>query len=240
MKRDRLITGGALAVALAAGGIANGEIFLVDVGQTQNLSSGPALTASPDGNGNTWNNFTPGTFIRLVDTDGNLSGTSVPGLGIGFGATTGVGTNGSLTPGGPETPDAALGNLAVASATQDYGFTQGTMSFRLSELDSGLFYTFTLFGARATGSDRITEYTVTGGNGSQSGTLNTSTNTSGTVVLTDLTADANGVITIDVSVLSGGFGYLNAFSIETRAIPAPGAFAAVLGAGVVAARRRRK
>ena len=125
--------------------------------------------------------------------------------------------------------------LAVASATQDYVFTQSTMSFTIGNLDENLLYSITLFGARATGSDRITEYEI----GGSAQTLNTSTNTTTTIVFSGLAADANGQIILDVSVVSGGFAYLNALSIESRPVPAPGAAAALIGLGGLAARRRR-
>ncbi|MEO1534204.1 MAG: hypothetical protein AAFS11_01395 [Planctomycetota bacterium] len=224
-----------IAAAVAAAGCASAQTdVLIDLG-----SSG-TQTGSPDAFGSTWNNFSPGGFVNLVDTAGN-------GTGIDFFATSGVtpGSNGALT-----TPSQALlGNIAVASATGDYVFTTGAaIEFTLDNLDPTKTYSFDLFGTRATDGTRITTYTVDAGNGQFVQDLQTSGigigadgvyngNDDAFASFSGLTADANGQITLDVTVATGGFAYLGA--IRVTVVPAAPT-AVVFGlSGLVAARRRR-
>jgi hypothetical protein len=230
---------GAELFGLAAGvvgifGVVSGEVIRVDFGGTG------STTASPDVNGNAWNNFTPGAFESLVNVNGGATG-------IDLFATTGVGpgSNGGLT-----APDAGLlGDAAIGSATEDYIFVSGSAvaSWTLSGLDGTKVYELRFFGTRETGGDRFTRYTVTDGNGAQSATLQTSGAGAGTnvatgndddfAVLGGLVADSNGDISFDLSVESGGFGYLGL--LEIVIVPTPGAGLALGAAGTLAMRRRR-
>ncbi len=222
----------ALAVVTLAG-VAAGETVRIDFG------SSSTATVSPVG-GAYWNNFAPGGFENLVDTDNNATG-------ISLFATTGVssGANGGLF--GPS--GALLGGLAVESATQDYVFTAGaTISLTFDGLDAGKSYDFRLFGTRATDGVRETRYTLVGGGGSSVAVLQTSGagigadgvyngNDDETADFSGITADANGQIILNVDIESGGFAYLGA--LEFSIVPAPGAMALLGLGGVVIGRRRR-
>ena len=212
------------ASTLAIG--ANAQTILIDLGPLD-LDGTDATTPSPDANGNDWNNFSPGQFVRLADTTGAFSASTIPD-GIGFGATTGVGTNGSANPGGLSNPDAGLlGDLAIVTATQDYVFVGagGTLSFELSSVDPTQSFNFRFFGSRTSTETRETQYTVTGAAGAQTATLITSGTNIGSdgmsfgndnmiAEISGVSATAGGIITVDIEVSQGGFGYLNLIEIE--------------------------
>ncbi|GAB4545455.1 MAG: hypothetical protein Tsb0013_03360 [Phycisphaerales bacterium] len=232
--RHRLF--GALpAIALVASvGTAHAGIVLVDFG----LSG--STTASPDVNGNHWNNFTPGAFLNLVNTD------STP-AGFNLGASTNVSVN---NPGALTAPSAwLLGDLAISSATGDYAFTSGAaLTFVLSSLDPSKTYDLRMFGTRATDGTRITQYTATGGDGPASVQLQTSGvgigddgvyngNDDEIVSLSGIAPTPGGEITLDVSVITGGFAYLGV--LEITEVPTPASALALLGLGAASLRRRR-
>lgn len=238
-RHQTLIGSVALVTIASAAAPATGMSLLIDFGAAG--AGNPGTTASPDINGNSWNNFVPGGFYSLVDTLGNMSG-------IGLSATTGVATN---NPGGLTTPSVALlGDLAIASATQDYIFVSAgaTAGFKLDGLDPTKTYDLGLFGTRATTATRETSYVVTGGAGPLSTSLVTSGDNIGSDGMYDgnddtianvlgVTPNGDGEILIDVSVLQGNFGYLGAMSIQV--VPAPASLALIAIGGIAAGRRRR-
>jgi hypothetical protein len=202
-------------VAIAACGFAQGQTILIDTGPAT-LQGAPATTPSPDANGNTWNNFTPGSFIRLADTTGDFPGGTIP-EGIGFGATTGVGSallpdEGLLNP----EPD-LLGDIAVETATQDhifnFDFGGTTLGLELSSVDPGLSLTFGFFASRA-GVAGETQYAVTGANGTQTVTLDHENNTDTIATITGVEPNPDGTIQVVLTAASGDFMFLNAMRVE--------------------------
>ena len=132
------MVGAGLALA-PVGGVA-AQSMLVDFGPSA-FFSGPALTVSPDANGNAWNNYQPGASIRLVDTSGGASASSSP-QGVSLSAATSMGAS-LFDDEGLLGPDpAALGPLAIESATRDFVFrlsNSGTdVRFVLGDLDPAL------------------------------------------------------------------------------------------------------
>ena len=228
-----------IAVVAALGSAAQADVFRFDFGPA---SGNGVTTTSPDAFGNSWNNVTGPVTEDIVNIDNDASS-----LRLQF--TSDFSTNGGANFGGLLTPDQALlGELAVSSATGDYVFGAGgfVTSFELQGLDTSLEYTLRFFGTRATGENRVTEYTAVGGNGTQTAQLQTSGTGAGTgsngnnddiAEIAGLTADANGEIAISFTRITGGFSYLGAF--EVVAVPAPGAVALFGAAGLVAVRRRR-
>lgn len=193
--------------------------FLVDFGP-DDATNGNA-TASPDINGNYWNNLTQAAAnqdtVNLVSNTNTMSSAYLT-VTQGF-LTNGINHGGLLNP-----EDTLLGHFAIATATQDYFFTSGTTgSLEIGGLDTSKSYVFQFFGTRNTGSDRITNYALNGAN-TFSGDLQTSgTDLGGTgyngnnssVITTDtMHADSNGIITIDVSVTQGGFAYIGLMQME--------------------------
>ncbi|WP_445750079.1 T9SS type A sorting domain-containing protein [Polaribacter sp.] len=123
-------------------------------------------------------------------------------------------------------PDAnILGDMAIASATKSYLFLSGTGTgtITISGLETNRLHKLSIFGSRNTTSTRETRYTVNGLN-TESGVLQTS----GVGIATNPTLNTNddefyvvnafpnaqGEITIDVEIVSGGFGYINMLKIE--------------------------
>ena len=150
----------------------NGKKLLFDFGH-KNDANCPA-TASPDANGNYWNNI-----------EKNSSGKNGNGLSFDLAYADNTTTpyrltlltdfwsngkaNGGLATISDETA-AALGDLAVVTATQDYFFSQGaavSCTFQLSGLNPGKGYQFHLFGSRAStvaDQKREAKYTINGSN----------------------------------------------------------------------------
>ena len=149
-----------LLVALCMLGFAQAETltrsFYFDFGSSNNV-----LTSGADANGHYWNN--------INSTAKNASFTLVDATG----ATTSIvlkndsafKSYGKAAGGGLTNPDAALlGDLAIASATQDYFFVDTTeqSTFTISGLDIAKGYQFKIFGSRSGDDVRIADYTLRG------------------------------------------------------------------------------
>ena len=246
-------------VALAGlGHAASAQTVLLDFGR-HNGNDGNA-TASPDVNGNYWNNLSQnGDFeiaagyvaSNLVDTDNNATAIDLTTLDI-------FRSNGRNN-GGLLSPDAALlGDFAIGTATEDYWFVETggnpqipNATFVLSDLDPNMAYDLRMFGTRNTTDVRSVRYTATGGNGEMMVDLQTSGPDIGSdgaydgnddtiVSLLGVTPGMNNTITFDVDVLSGNFGYLGVMEITAVAVPEPASVATFAGiAGLGLLRRRR-
>lgn len=202
--------------------------FYIDFGKNDGTNGNE--TTSPDANGNYWNNMSnpiAGQFITLVDVDNNPS-TIQPTLIPTFGSN-GINHGGLLAP-----STSNLGDLAIATATQDYFFLSSTTAgdvIEFSGLDQSKGYVFSMFGTRATGSTRVTEYILTGTN-SDTKTLQTSGTDIGsdgaydgndnTLAVTDtIFPDTDGKIFFDMNVVSGGFSYVGLMQIDEITPPVP-------------------
>ncbi len=201
------------------------EIVRVDFGRHDGNNGNP--TASPDGSGNYWNSF------------GIADGSSISGLvttanqptSLGITLTSGGWDANGVHNGGLLAPSAALlGEFAVATATQDYFFTQGgtgaSATLRIGGLDPGRLYSMRFFGTRNETQVRRSTYTVTAGSGVFAGTLQTSGpgigndggntyngNNRSTVALGGIQAGPSGEVTLQLSVAEGGFAYLGILEI---------------------------
>ncbi|WP_052184107.1 Ig-like domain-containing protein [Psychroserpens sp. Hel_I_66] len=189
----------------------------IDFGPTGGTNG--AVTASPDSNGNYWNNATSGTLgtsISLVNTLNAASGFTME-------VTDSFIVNNSVNY-GPTTTDASqLGDLSIQSATQDYFYLETSASgnntgqLTFSGLDVNNAYKFYVFASRPTGSTRITNYIFTGDE-IFNATVQTSDGGSGNldnVLETQLLLpNASGEITIGLSIAQGGFGYINTLKFE--------------------------
>lgn len=191
--------------------------FFIDFG-TNDVTNGNSTT-NPDLNNNYWNNFTNSDLnssIQLVNKS-NLS------AGYWMLVTTAMSKNGILN-GGLLTPSASLlGNMAIASATQDYFYSSTPGSFMLRGLNPSKGYKFYAFGSRNTAEVRTTQYvfngknTFTGVNQTSGfslggGTINQNTQTflvSDPVYPTD-----SGTIAIQLSIAAGTYFHLNMMKIE--------------------------
>lgn len=184
-------------------------------------------TVGADANGHYWNNIVSdesgspstkpaGYRVELVN------GANEP-TGFVFETTEAFRANGRKN-GGLLSPSAEhLGDLAVATTTEDYFFIESGQNdkgaFLLQNLDPGKAYKFYVFGSRQGTDNRTAVYSIGGLNGSHGTLTATGTNgqptndrhvfESGYVV-----PRANGEILFEVGILSGGFAYINAMKVE--------------------------
>lgn len=219
-----------------------GARLLFDFGPS-NPEDGDA-TLGTDSNGLVWNNWHEAegnVAVNAGERLTNLVGSDGVATGINLTITGGFATNGKLQGGLLAPSEALLGDLAVATATQDYFFSsadglQGGGNddrpggFMLDGLDPDLTYNFRFFGSRNTTQIRETEYLVTGAN-SSSDTLQTSGQNIGANGVYDgnesrvaevfgIRPDRFGQVFIDVTLVQGSFAYLNAMEV-TVAVPEP-------------------
>ena len=178
-------------------------------------------TVNPDANGNYWNNIinpnATATAVSLVNQSNTPSG-------LGLNVISDFLTNGKLN-GGLLAPDASkLGDLAIASVTQDYFFTTASGNFKLTGLNVNKGYKFYIFNSRNNANpSRVSKFTFTGAitsavnlqsSGTDLGGLGYNGNTSTIVSTTMLSPDSNGEILVNVLAFSGGFGYINGMKVE--------------------------
>ena len=220
------------SVLLFAGISEAGLRVLVDFGPS-NDDDGRA-TASPDSNGNYWNNWRPypGDTGMPVDTPfvGSIVDTANNASGIGLVMINSFNCNG-IKNGGLLTPDTALlGDLAIDTATEDYWFeTAGGSVIKINGLDPSQTYHLRMFGTRETDATRITRYTVTDASGDHATDLQTSGAGIGTggyngnndtiAAISNLVPNASGELLLDVSVVEGGYAYLGILEITSDADP---------------------
>jgi Bacterial Ig-like domain (group 2)/GDSL-like Lipase/Acylhydrolase family len=193
--------------------------------QTMYIDFGPptgcttcATTGSPDANGHYWNNPTSPAL--------NASTTIVNGANASTGYTLLVTDNFAINTTnnyGPTAPSSAtLGDLAVASATQDYFFLEtsasgnNTGAVKFTGLNQGKRYKFTIFASRINTDTRVTSFSIAG---YTTFTGNITTTNGAGYVSTPLTSDllqpnTSGEIAINVGIVSGGFGFINAVKVE--------------------------
>ena len=209
-----------ILLLLAFGSVcqAQSTFFYLDFGP--NDGNNGNATASPDANGNHWNNPTNASAaapaVQLIDVTGAASGASLTVSSAM--STNGINHGGLLAP----TED-LLGELAVATATQDYFFTNGTGSLTFSGLDPDKGYVFSLFASRNTPEVRESGYLFTGANevtgslqssGPNLGGGNYNGNNSTLYTSETVLPAADGTITLTVSRNAGQFAYVNLMTIE--------------------------
>jgi lysophospholipase L1-like esterase len=214
-----------------------GETLYFDFGPSNAQDGTP--TVGPDANGNVWNNWVPaegGVAINAGEHIGDLVDSTGANTDVGLIVTGGFFSNG-LVNGGLTTPDPALlGDLAVATATQDYFYSEADDlngggnddvpgGFMLTGLDPSFVYEFTFFGSRTLASEvRETEYRVigstegvatlqttgpdTGNDGAYDG------NDDRVAVVSGIVPDAFGQVFVDLTLKRGLFAYINAMRVE--------------------------
>jgi hypothetical protein len=199
---------------------------LIDFGNT-------ATTTSSTGNpGYYWNNITSGGTISLIDITNASSGISVTATGFGgFSASGGIAIP---TPGGMTgTAATEFGGLQQNAAT-DYIFGTGTNTGTLtfSGLTAGVTYEFTIFSARNTAGNFLTDFALNGGVAPATGQVNAQFNSSSVVVLSAQAVGTTLSITAKNNNVGGGNFYINA--VEVVAVPEPASLTMV-GAGAFGA-----
>ena len=211
----------------------------IDFGIDANPTHG-APTASPDTNGNYWNNVTSntattnisgGTGLSLSNLVTNANTPTTLGLTLGNGWKSAGIQNGGLT-----TPSASLlGPLAIPNATSDYYFVDGangtTVSMQITGLNPAKLYSFKFFGTRNVASVRRSTYSISAGNGTFSANLQTSGtdlggtgyhgNNSTTATIGGVQCDSNAAVTLNLTIAEGGFAYLGIMEIVEGATVTP-------------------
>lgn len=244
-----------LLTLLLAGGMACGasaeelsQTLYFDFG-TITASQG-SITEGADANGHFWNNITN-------NTSGNkyaAAGTVYDGLVNSANEATGYkltlnsrfSTNGKSGGGGLMTPDAdLLGDMAVATATEDYFFiesSENNSNFTISGLDPQKGYRFHIFASRKASDTRTGIYRMDGINnfagelqlaGTNLGGENINQNIANILVSEVVFPDDNGDILFTVSRKTGAYIALNAMKVEefsgmTRPEAAPSIVSATL------------
>lgn len=174
-------------------------------------------TASPDVNGNTWNNATDSnldaTPLLLQTSTGQPSGYTL--VVTDEAVVGGNDDTGLLNPQGE-----LLGELALATATTDYFRTSNESAITFRNLNPEAAYQIRAFGAGTHTGTRETTYIVEGFNASQ-GTVQTSGPDLSDFNLNDddiflserVFPSDSGTITLTFDVSLGRFGYLNALRL---------------------------
>jgi hypothetical protein len=222
--------------------------YLVDFGGAGLTNGTPAQntyavpTLGQDSNGNYWNNSQGGpsgqpSNLTLVTTQNQASTISLTWTNWGSGVATA--TMGLTTV--PSGSALASSLLNVSTALNDSVFTSvagNTNSFSLSGLNLGQTYNFSILASRTGTGGRSTAFQVSGASITNRVVQTTGTDLGGTGVNYNvtpwdfsLTPDNSGKITVNYSIASGGFAYINAMSITT--VPEPSA-GALLGLGLAA------
>ena len=205
--------------------------ILIDLGPND-VTNGDSTT-SPDYLGQYWNNLigTAGGSANSVSL-GNLVTRTNESTTIGlFTGSTGWSCNGKLNGGLLAPSFALLGNFAVTNATEDYFHTGSSATLTITNLDATANYRLRYFGTRDTTETRTTRYVATGGNGVFTNTLTTSgtgIGYSGGNFNNNTIASVSGVtpngsnkqIQLDVSIVTGSFGYLGILEIMANHAPA--------------------
>ena len=205
------------------------QTMYIDFGANNNASRG-MLTTGADSNGNYWTNvhcgsssnyIFPGTVFDVVNSSNDNTGYQVV-VNVRFT------TNGKSGGGGLLNPSAdLLGDLAVASATEDYIFPeshQDYVYFTFRGLDPNKGYRFYSFGSRTSTADRVATFVFQGENiwqgnhqmsGSGIGTDGSNANNS-TIQVSDVVfPDREGKITMTIVKLNKtGYVHLNAMKVE--------------------------
>ncbi len=224
-------------MAVASALPSSASTILIDFGDT--------ISGTTSGLGNTWNSVVDSNPVsNMADTSGGATTIDIFISAGGFGENGGAGGGGLASP-----SQALLGDLAVASATNDYFFTSGTQSLTLTlgGLDPTKTYNLDFFGTREQTATRQTLYTVVDNVGSSNQVLTTSGTAIGdggydgnndTVAsFTNLVPNGSNQISFSFTTNNSTFGYLGAMRIT--AVPEPSAV--IVGAvGILVLLRRRR
>jgi hypothetical protein len=178
--------------------------LLVDFGNPANGGTTTSATG--------WNNLTYDltTHNPLVDSVGSAtSATLIFTVHVStppFATNTAGSTSSSIYP-----LSATVDSLFVDKSVGNY---PQTFSFNLEGLNPALTYTFKFYGARASGGNRTTDYTIAGTTVS----LNAANNNDNTVSNASVTPNGSGIVTVTVTpnASSDEYGYLNVLEITSN------------------------
>lgn len=223
-------------------------------------------TGIADSKGNYWNNawYNSNSLSVAPPSVTNLITLNNVGTGVDLSFSKGWEANG-FNNGGLKDPayidPDLLGEIAFVNATGDYFFHNagnsgalGYATMTFSSLNPNLTYDFKIFGSRlaTSGTDvRKTLFSITDANGTHSFELQTTGtgigaagyngNNNTFAYLEGIVPDEFGTIELKVSVLQGGYAYIN--TLQLTAVPEPEMYGIAAAAGCLAlimTRRRRR
>ena len=193
-----------------------GQTMYIDFGVTG--GSKGAVTPNPDKNGHYWNNTTNKAVGGLTDI---INGANVD-TGVDMEVTDDFVVN-LASNFGPDVNTNTLGDLDIATAYQDYFYlesTNPTGQLTFKNLNPAKLYKFSVFGSRiVANSVRQSKYVFTGAT-TVTGDLFTSENVSNLYTTTLMAPTATGTLTLNLSIIQGGFAYLNLMKIEEYTVTA--------------------
>jgi PEP-CTERM motif len=259
---DKTIIYGAITLTalLIATNDASAQSILIDFGPDGVSNVNGATTASPDVNGNYWNNMDSPNSVANGLSVMNLVTANDTATTVGVKITSSTWLSNGTAQGGLLNPDPSLlGIFAIPTVTEDYFFiqTSGTTgTLQINGLDPGLTYNLSMFGTRTTSATdtRNSIYSVTDVNGLHTVTLQTSGPGAGTAAnpygnnatiptLNNLVPNASGDINFTLAIgANSGSNYAYLGALEITAVPEPTTMAlAGLGglAMLLVVRRRR-
>lgn len=204
------------------------QTFYLDFGS---ITPAQGTITETDANGNSWNNITNNTsgnkYAAAGTVYGNLVNSANEPTAYSLTLNSRFSTNGKSGGGGLMTPDASmLGDLAVASATEDYFFiekSENNSNFTISGLNPENGYRFSIFASRKAGDTRTGIYKMEGINifsgeltlaGTNIGGEGINQNISNILVSGLVYPDDAGNILFTVSRKQGDYIALNAMKIE--------------------------
>jgi hypothetical protein len=206
--------------------------FYLDFGKSDIINGN--LTEGADINGVFWNNIVssetgspsikPAGYTVSLINSANTATTYTLETNTSFSAN--GKNNGALLSPNPT----LLGDLAIATATEDYFFIEDNQKnkgeFILKNLDPTKAYKFYVFGSRLGTGDRVSILSINGLNGSH-GTLKTTGTAIGTNIENTndntiwksglIIPKSNGEISFEIGIATGGYAYINAMKIEEYA-----------------------
>lgn len=198
------------------------QVVYIDFGKN-NVDDGN-VTEGPDKNGHYWNNALEtgyGATLNLVSSTNENTG-FVMAITKAF-SSNGIRNGGLLNP-----DEALLGDLAIATATQDYFYVEGATGnggFRIKNLNKNRAYRFHVFGSRSDNGvpGRVGYFSFTGSTGSHGtqcmgaagiGANGENQNTSDIYVTDYIFPDCKGEIDFQMIIKSGNFAHINAIKME--------------------------
>lgn len=205
------------------------QTLYLDFGKSDGTNGN--MTVGEDVNGNYWNNIvsseTGSPSTKPAGYKVNLVNSTNAATGFVLETTEDFRANGRNN-GALKEPDATLlGDLAVATATEDYFFIETNQNdkgaFVLKGLNPEKAYKFYIFGSREGTDNRTAIFSISGTNGSHGthqttgagiGTKTPNTNDNHVFESGYVLPKTNGEILFEVGILSGGFAYINAMKIE--------------------------
>ena len=204
------------------------QTFYIDFGEND-VSGRGSKTSTADSRGNFWSNVTsPGAHNHIYPQRFALVNSRNENLGYGLEIGSFFNTNGMSGGGGLTNPsESLLGDLAVATATQDYMFLETWADYnivRFVGLNAERAYRFYTFGSRATDGER-TGYFEFRGENSWSGELQMSGaglgangyngNNRNVLVSEPVFPDRDGTVTLTISKkIKNGMVHVNCMKVE--------------------------